>query len=238
MIGFSLKTKKRPQHTLLSLTDDHTQHTNNNNHNNNTNNHSNHGNIEIIQKESIEYYSLATTGRVDIPKNEIVIPCNTTANKWKDIIQNYRKSNEQSSSSSNKLTPSASNSHDEIRNELIERVDLTQYKDEPSAAEATNRISMDDFGTAMLRGMGWKGHGDTIGLTNKQFVECIDVKPREGRLGLGATEETLFKNHLSEVNRNSTIDSTPVSTNSINGIDTRDTSTDIQESKKIKLTPR
>ena len=46
-------------------------------------------------------------------------------------------------------------------------------------------MPVEEFGKAMLRGMGWK-EGGSIGLSNPTKVKPIEYVPRAGRLGLGA----------------------------------------------------
>jgi G patch domain/KOW motif-containing protein len=64
------------------------------------------------------------------------------------------------------------------------RFDVDSRPDE-TAASAYDRIPVEKFGEAMLRGMLWKP-GDPIGNTNKAVVKPIEFIPRHHRLGLGA----------------------------------------------------
>jgi hypothetical protein len=169
-ITFSFN-KKRP-HTLLSLGDDGSSKQSNN---------SKEG-IEI-QRESIEYYSAKL--HAERKKEDLVIPCNTQSS-WRDVVQNYQTTKQSHHGQ-------VSKSHEEIMRSLLEPVDTSKFSDSTSTSISSNNyVPLDDFGAAMLRGMGWKGHGDAIGLTNKRYVEPVEVKPREGRLGLGATEATIL----------------------------------------------
>lgn len=59
--------------------------------------------------------------------------------------------------------------------------DMDVHKD----SDRYERVPVEAFGHAMLRGMGWKP-GDAIGLTNAAVVEPIEFLPRAERLGLGA----------------------------------------------------
>lgn len=61
----------------------------------------------------------------------------------------------------------------------------------PSALDETDnayqRVPIDDFGAAVLRGMGWKGDDDTTDAKNEQEKEKEEpAQPRPHRLGLGA----------------------------------------------------
>ena len=47
-------------------------------------------------------------------------------------------------------------------------------------------IPVEEFGVALLRGMGWKGPGDAVGGANKADVQPVLTKRREDRMGLGA----------------------------------------------------
>ncbi|EDQ86906.1 uncharacterized protein MONBRDRAFT_27691 [Monosiga brevicollis MX1] len=55
-----------------------------------------------------------------------------------------------------------------------------------------DRVPIEQFGTAMLRGMGWQ-KGEAIGGTNKGLVEPIEFVPRPSGLGLGATRDLSLK---------------------------------------------
>jgi len=58
------------------------------------------------------------------------------------------------------------------------------------------RVPIEEFGMAMLRGMGWTKK-DGIGLTNKQHIEMIEPKLRPKGLGLGASISTQAKKDVS-----------------------------------------
>ena len=47
-------------------------------------------------------------------------------------------------------------------------------------------IPLEEYGVALLRGMGWKGPGDAVGRANKADVQPVLMKRREERMGLGA----------------------------------------------------
>jgi G patch domain and KOW motifs-containing protein len=59
-----------------------------------------------------------------------------------------------------------------------------------SSLDDYERVTVDDFGKAMLRGMGWK-EGAAIGGSTKVLVEPIEFIPRGKRMGLGAVESKL-----------------------------------------------
>ena len=59
--------------------------------------------------------------------------------------------------------------------------DLNSRPDEPSR-DSYNKIPVEEFGAAMLRGMGWTGSDKTSSSGVIKYV------PRPERLGLGASE--------------------------------------------------
>jgi len=66
------------------------------------------------------------------------------------------------------------------------KADVQCRPDESTQAEYEN-VPVEEFGTALLRGMGW-APGGPIGLTNPKVVEPIEFLTRPGyRTGLGAT---------------------------------------------------
>jgi G patch domain/KOW motif-containing protein len=70
------------------------------------------------------------------------------------------------------------------------KYDLESRPDEADP-EAYDDVPVEEFGFAMLRGMGWEP-GKPIGLNNKGLVEPIEFVPRAGfRLGLGATPQDI-----------------------------------------------
>jgi len=70
------------------------------------------------------------------------------------------------------------------------KYDLASRPDEADE-EAYEDMPIEDFGTAMLRGMGWTP-GTAIGLNNKGLAEPIEFVKRPGyRLGLGAQPKDL-----------------------------------------------
>eukprot|EP00043_Microstomoeca_roanoka_P004503 m.50099 g.50099 ORF g.50099 m.50099 type:complete len:585 (+) comp12524_c0_seq1:76-1830(+) len=71
------------------------------------------------------------------------------------------------------------------------KMDVAQRPDECSL-EDYDRVPVDQFGAAMLRGMGWK-EGEPIGGKFKGLVEPIEYVPRMNRLGLGATRDLELK---------------------------------------------
>ena len=71
------------------------------------------------------------------------------------------------------------------------RMDVNQRPEEASLTDY-ERVPIDQFGAAMLRGMGWK-EGEAIGGKFKGLVEPIEYVPRMNRLGLGATRDLELK---------------------------------------------
>jgi len=65
-----------------------------------------------------------------------------------------------------------------------------QSRPDEADEEAYEQVPIAEFGTAMLRGMGWEA-GKPIGLNNRGLVEPIEFVARQGRLGLGATPEMI-----------------------------------------------
>jgi len=61
---------------------------------------------------------------------------------------------------------------------------------EEADEEAYENVPIEQFGEAMLRGMGWET-GKPIGLNNRGLTEPVEFIARQGRLGLGATPETV-----------------------------------------------
>ena len=59
--------------------------------------------------------------------------------------------------------------------DLPNQASMDEYEDMP----------IEDFGKAMLRGMGWE-EGKAVGRMHKGMVEAVEFIPRPGRLGLGA----------------------------------------------------
>lgn len=58
--------------------------------------------------------------------------------------------------------------------------------------DAYDSMPIEDFGAAMLRGMGWE-KGKSIGRNGKAPVEPVEFIPRVGRLGLGATPKPVLE---------------------------------------------
>ncbi|KAL6071835.1 Pre-mRNA-splicing factor SPP2 [Balamuthia mandrillaris] len=65
------------------------------------------------------------------------------------------------------------------------RFDVRSRPDEADLS-SYERVPVEEFGTALLRGMGWSP-GAPIGLTNKRVVKPVEYVSRPHRLGLGAT---------------------------------------------------
>ena len=65
------------------------------------------------------------------------------------------------------------------------KIDVAQRPDE-APMEVYDDVPIEQFGEAMLRGMGW-AKGQAIGGTNKKLVVPTQIVSRPSRLGLGAT---------------------------------------------------
>lgn len=76
--------------------------------------------------------------------------------------------------------------------ETDDRLDVS-LRPEESKLEDYERVPVEQFGMAMMRGMGWK-EGDGIGNNNKKCVEPIEAQRRPKGLGLGADASALKKN--------------------------------------------
>lgn len=71
--------------------------------------------------------------------------------------------------------------------EEVFKLDVLQRPDESSLTEYEN-TPVDQFGAAMLRGMGWSD-GEAIGGVNKGLIQPIEFIPRPAGLGLGAQRD-------------------------------------------------
>jgi hypothetical protein len=70
---------------------------------------------------------------------------------------------------------------------LVLKQDLGRLPKAPSVNSDTyEALAIEDFGSAMLRGMGWKP-GAAIGKSSKAVVAPLEIKKRPQLLGLGAT---------------------------------------------------
>ncbi|GFU57813.1 g-patch domain and KOW motifs-containing protein [Nephila pilipes] len=76
--------------------------------------------------------------------------------------------------------------------ETDDRLDVS-LRPEESKLEDYERVPVEQFGMAMMRGMGWK-EGDGIGNNNKKCIEPIEAQRRPKGLGLGADASALKKN--------------------------------------------
>ncbi|XP_061760085.1 G-patch domain and KOW motifs-containing protein [Nerophis ophidion] len=65
-----------------------------------------------------------------------------------------------------------------------------ELRPEPSTDEDYERVPVDGYGLALLKGMGWK-KGEGIGRTFKQDVKPYEYKPRVIGLGLGADRSAI-----------------------------------------------
>lgn len=77
--------------------------------------------------------------------------------------------------------------------ETDESLDVALRPPEPTLDDY-ERIPVEEFGLAMLRGMGWK-KGEGIGLRNKALVEMKEPELRPRGLGLGATRPNTDANN-------------------------------------------
>lgn len=73
--------------------------------------------------------------------------------------------------------------------ETDDKLDVSLRPDEAAAADY-DAIPIEQFGVALLRGMGWK-EGDGIGLRNKNVIPPIEAVLRPKGLGLGADRGAL-----------------------------------------------
>ena len=92
-------------------------------------------------------------------------------------------------------TPKRTTQEDRSRESFIgkslQEKELQAFKED--IEDLPNQASMDeyesmpieDFGKAMLRGMGWE-EGKAVGRMHRGMVEAVEFLPRAGRLGLGA----------------------------------------------------
>lgn len=82
-------------------------------------------------------------------------------------------------------------SHESFIGKSLQEKELQAFKEDmedlPDQASMDEYESMpiEDFGKAMLRGMGWE-EGKAVGRMHKGMVEAVEFIPRAGRLGLGA----------------------------------------------------
>ncbi|XP_021951066.1 G-patch domain and KOW motifs-containing protein isoform X1 [Folsomia candida] len=75
-----------------------------------------------------------------------------------------------------------------------ENMDVS-LRPEMSTLEDYEKIPIEEFGMAMLRGMGWS-KTEGIGLKNKQHIEIVEPQLRPKGLGLGATISTQVQNGI------------------------------------------
>jgi hypothetical protein len=60
-----------------------------------------------------------------------------------------------------------------------------QHRPNAASAEAYDRVPIEEFGAALLRGMGWKD-GEAVGRNKSGLLKPVELKRRPDRLGLGA----------------------------------------------------
>ncbi|KFM70252.1 G patch domain and KOW motifs-containing protein, partial [Stegodyphus mimosarum] len=80
--------------------------------------------------------------------------------------------------------------------ETDEKLDVSLRPEEPKL-EDYEKVPVEQYGLAMLRGMGWK-EGDPIGANSSKIVEPVQVQLRPKGLGLGADASALKKNQKKE----------------------------------------
>lgn len=54
-------------------------------------------------------------------------------------------------------------------------------------ASSYERVAVDQFGTQVMKQLGWKGTGFGIGRNKDKAANAIEYIPRQHRLGLGST---------------------------------------------------
>lgn len=65
------------------------------------------------------------------------------------------------------------------------KMDL-QYRPDAAPIEAYDKVPIEEFGAALLRGMGWKD-GEAVGRSKKNgLLQPVELKRRPDKLGLGA----------------------------------------------------
>jgi len=84
--------------------------------------------------------------------------------------------------------------------ETDEALDVTLRPAEPTLDDY-ERVPIEEFGLALLRGMGWK-KGEGIGLRNKTVVEMKEPELRPRGLGLGATRPNSDANGTTDDEKN------------------------------------
>jgi len=72
------------------------------------------------------------------------------------------------------------NEDDAFRNDVASRPDMASLEDYAA-------VPVEEFGAALLRGMGWK-EGDVVGKRKEQISKARVVKIRPALLGIGAKE--------------------------------------------------
>jgi len=85
--------------------------------------------------------------------------------------------------------------------ETDDNLDVTLRPAEPTLDDY-DRVPIEEFGLAMLRGMGWK-KDEGIGLRNKAVVQMKEPELRPRGLGLGATKPNTDSNNTDSKNNSS-----------------------------------
>eukprot|EP00111_Clytia_hemisphaerica_P009452 TCONS_00027729-protein len=124
-------------------------------------------------------------------KNKLVIPLIKT-NDWRsddkeainEILADLR--NGESNDAEKELQPILMKNRVPKRNtDKEDSLNDIDIRPDESTADDYEDVPIGAFGSAMLRGMGWK-EGQGIGKTNKVMIEPIEYIPRHKGLGLGA----------------------------------------------------
>lgn len=158
-----------------------------------------HESVQVVKRELVEKFE---NGKVVVEKNELIIPLihenwTAAASIMKDIKGNRVKDEI--------VIPAMKNENlfqQKVNDKpilMMNKVPMKEGEEDvfkvdvelrPSELNVNSQVYQDvpveDFGAAMLRGMGWKGDS---GLEEKKPEEKI--QPRAIRLGLGATSHTL-----------------------------------------------
>lgn len=121
--------------------------------------------LHIIPLQNPDTFVQTARVRLAIQKKDEVSPSNNNTKEGNDNIDSFNNSNINILQSLNDQPP------------LYDEPNIDDY----------DTIPVEEFGFAMLRGMGWsEGHG--VGLTNRKVVEPTSVKNENlGRIGLGAS---------------------------------------------------
>ncbi|XP_057681545.1 G-patch domain and KOW motifs-containing protein [Corythoichthys intestinalis] len=107
----------------------------------------------------------------------------------KELIEESRKKLEDSQANADLTIPLLAQNKVPDGFEDGERLNV-ELRPEPSTEDDYERVPVEGYGLAMLKGMGWK-KGEGIGRTFKQDVKPYEYKPRVIGLGLGADRSAI-----------------------------------------------